>query len=147
VRRLIVSVTFVAVLAGGCGHSTPNGTVEGTFSLPGRPAADLARGGLAFLPGNGEVHRQGGIFGFLSGNRGGHRHTATVGGDGRYSVTLSAGSYAVIGALSGRPGGPVPESCAAQLHVDVTAHHTTHLDYVCQATPVDSSKPGSSPAP
>jgi len=140
-------MAFLVVLAAGCGHSTPSGTVDGIFSLPARPAADLARGGLAFLPGNGEVHRHGGILGFLSGNRGGHRHTATVGTDGRYSVKLPAGSYAVIGALSGHPGGPVPETCAAQMHVDVTANRTTQLDYVCHATPVDSSKHVSSPAP
>jgi len=140
-------MTFVVLLAAGCGRSSPSGTVDGYFSLPGRPAADLARGGLAFLPGNGVAHHHGGILGFLSGNRGGHRHTATVGADGRYSVRLPSGSYAVIGALSGHPGGPVPERCAAQTNVVVTPNRTTHLDYVCNATPVDSSERVSQPAP
>jgi len=140
-------LVFVMLLAAGCGHSTPSGTVDGSFSLPGRPAADLARGGLAFLPGNGEVHHQGGILGLFSGNGGGHRHTAKVAADGRYSIKLPAGSYAVIGALSGKPGGPLPETCAAQVQLVVTANHATNLDYVCQATPVDSSKSAGSPAP
>ena len=138
---------FVVLLAAGCGHSTPSGAVDGSFSLPGRPAADLARGGLAFLPGNGEVHHQGGILGFFSGNGGGHRHIAKVGDDGRYGIKLPAGSYAVIGALSGTPDGPVPETCAAQVQVVVTANRTTQLDYECQATPVDSTTRTSSPAP
>src|SRR5205823_10904581 len=56
--------------------------------LPGRPAADLQRGGLNFSRGaHGSAHGD----------------SVRVGPDGTYSVTLLPGSYSVIGALSGHP--------------------------------------------
>lgn len=100
--------------------------VDGYFRLPGRPAADLRRGGLNFST---NEHGKG------------HGHTALVNADGTYSVTLSPGSYSVIGALSGNPGGPAPETCAATLNVVVTANTTTRVDYECHATPATSPTP------
>lgn len=117
---------IVVQLAAGCGHTESRGVVDGYFRLPGRPAADLQRGGLNFSAGE---HGHG------------HGHTTRVGADGKYSVTLSPGSYSVIGALSGHAGGPAPESCAATMNVVVRANSTTHADYVCRATPVTSPKP------
>ena len=115
----------VALLVAGCGRTEHRGEVDGYFRLPGRPAADLQRGGLNFSTG---VHGQG---------RG---HTTRVSADGTYLITLSPGSYSVIGALSGHAGGPAPESCAATMNVVVKANSATHADYVCRATPV--TKPG-----
>ena len=119
-------MAIVALLVAGCGRTGPRGTVDGYFSLPGRPAADLQRGGLNFSAGE-------------HGN--GHGHTTRVGADGHYSITLSPGSYSVIGALSGHAGGPEPASCAATMTVVVTANSTTRADYVCSATPVTKPKP------
>ena len=117
-----VIVLIVVLLVAGCGAKS-SGVVDGHFRLPGRPAADLQRGGLNFSRGaHGSAHGD----------------TVRVGPDSRYRVTLLPGSYSVIGALSGHPGGPVPETCAATMHVVVTAHHTTRADYVCHATPVNS---------
>ena len=116
---------LAAVLLAACG-SAPRGVVDGSFRLPGRPAADLQRAGLNFSAGN---HGKG------------HGQTAKVSADGRYTVTLRPGTYSVIGALSGHPGGPAPETCAATIHVVVTAKSTTHIDYVCRATPVTSPTP------
>ena len=122
----MASLAIVALLVAGCGHPESRGVVDGSFRLPGRPAADLQRGGLNFSTG---VHGQG---------RG---HTTRVSADGTYTITLSPGSYSVIGALSGHAGGPAPESCAATMKVVVRANSTTHADYVCRATPVTKSEP------
>jgi hypothetical protein len=122
----MASMMVVALLAAGCGHTGQSGEVDGYFRLPGRPAADLQRGGLNFSTG---VHGQG---------RG---HTTRVSADGQYTITLSPGSYSVIGGLSGNPGGPGPETCAATMNVVVKANSTTHADYVCRATPVTKPKP------
>jgi hypothetical protein len=116
-------MTFTAIavlLLAGCGaHST--GVVDGVFHLPGRPAADLRRAGLNFSHGtHGSAHGE----------------TVRVGANGKYRVTLAPGSYSVIGALSGHPGGPEAEKCAATINVVVTAHTTTPADFVCHATPV-----------
>lgn len=116
----------VALLVTGCGHTESRGVVDGHFRLPGRPAADLQRGGLNFSTGD---HGQG---------RG---HTTRVSADGTYTVTLPPGSYSVIGALSGHAGGPAPETCAATMNVVVRANSTTVADYVCRATPVTSPTP------
>jgi hypothetical protein len=137
----------VALLVAGCGHAGPRGEVDGYFRLPGRPAADVQRGGLNFLPGKGTVQRRGGILGFLAPSGSGHGHVARVGADGRYSVTLPPGSYTVIGGLSGDPEGPAPESCAATITVVVTAHGTTRADFVCHATPVNARSPASPTTP
>jgi hypothetical protein len=126
VRRTIISTAIGALLIAGCGSGGSHGVVEGSFSLPGRPAADLQRGGLNFSLGQ---HGKG------------HGHTTTVGPDGRYTLKLSPGSYSVIGALSGRPGGPPPETCAGTMTVVVTADTTTHADYVCLAQPVNRPAP------
>jgi hypothetical protein len=134
VRRRITLTVIVMLLVVGCSHPKPHGVVDGYFRLPGRPATDLQRGGLNFLPAKGRGHHRGGVLGFLSGNHSGHGHVTTVGTDGRYTVTLPTGSYSVIGALSGHPGGPAPESCAARTNVVVRADRTSHLDYVCHAT-------------
>jgi hypothetical protein len=120
---LTAIVSIVVLLVAGCGAKS-SGVVDGFFRLPGR-TADLQRGGLNFSRG---AHGSG------------HGDTVRVGADGRYRVTLLPGSYSVIGALSGHPGGPVPETCDATMHVVVTAHHTTRADYVCHATPVNSRK-------
>ena len=120
-------MTLIAALLGaGCGHTGPRGVVDGQFSLPGRPAADLQRGGLNF---SADQH----------GN--GHGHTVRVSADGTYSVTLPPGSYSVIGGLSGKPGGSAAETCGATIDVVVTANSTTRADYVCRATPTISPTP------
>ena len=120
VRGRITLAVLAALLGTGCGHSGPRGVVEGFFSLPGRPAADLQRGGLNF---SADQHGSG------------HGHTTRVGADGAYSVTLPTGSYSVIGGLSGVSGGPSAETCSATINVVVTANSTTRADYVCHATP------------
>jgi hypothetical protein len=102
--------------------------VDGTFSLPGRPTADLQRGGLNFST-NGH------------GNGNGHGHTTRVNADGTYSVTLAAGTYSVIGALAGQAGGVAAETCDATINVTVTANSTVRADYVCHATPAVSPTP------
>jgi hypothetical protein len=120
---------IAAVLTAGCGHAQSHGVVEGYFRLPGRPAADLQRGGLNFAKVSEGVH----------GNGAGH--TVRVSADGSYNVTLAPGSYSVIGGLSGHPGGPAAEKCAAAINVVVTANSTTRADYVCDAVPATSSAP------
>jgi len=117
---------IAVLLMTGCGHPA-HGVVEGQFSLPGRPAADLQRGGLNFSAN--DQHGKG------------HGQTTRVKADGTYSVTLAPGSYSVIGGLSGKPGGPAAETCAATMTVVVTAHNSTRADYVCEATPVTLPSP------
>jgi hypothetical protein len=126
VRRTILLAVTAALLFAGCDAAGRRGTVVGYFRLPGAPAADLQRGGLNFAEGR---HGHG------------HGHTTRVEVDGRYTITLSPGSYEVIGGLSGHPGGPPPEKCAATMNVVVTANGTTRADYVCHATPVNASTP------
>jgi len=126
VRGRITSTLIVALLVAGCGHAGPRGVVEGYFRLPGRPAADLQRGGLNF---SADKH----------GN--GHGHTTRVSAGGTYSVTLSPGSYSVIGGLSGHPGGPAAERCGASINIVVRANSTTRADYVCRPTPTTSPTP------
>lgn len=112
---------LAALLLVGCSRGgTVTGTVDGHFSLPGRPAADLQRAGLNFSRG---AHGHG------------HGDTVRIALDGSYTVALSPGSYSVIGALSGSPS----ETCAATIHVVVTAHKTTRADFVCHATPAKPS--------
>ena len=129
VRRAVAPIVVAALLAAGCGRPQSRGVVDGYFRLPGRPAADLQRGGLNFAKATGGVH----------GN--GNGHTVAVSAEGAYTVTLSAGSYSVIGALSGHPGGPAPETCAETMNVVVTGNSTTRADYVCHAMPVTSPAP------
>jgi hypothetical protein len=112
---------IVAVLMAGCSRTAPSGVVEGTFRLPGRPASDLSRAGLNFSTGR---------------HGPGHGQTTKVGADGSYQITLPAGSYSVLGALSGQSGGAAPEACAAAMNVVVKAKTTTQADYVCNPTPV-----------
>jgi hypothetical protein len=119
-------VVIAALIAAGCSQAKPHGTVNGTFNLPGRSASDLQRGGLNFSIG-------------AHGN--GRGHTTAVAADGSYTVTLPPGSYSVIGALAGHPGGPAPESCAETMNIVVRAKATTRADYVCHATPMNSPKP------
>ncbi len=120
-------MALIAVLLSvGCGHPA-HGVVDGQFTLPGRPASDLERGGLNFS--TNEQHGKG------------HGQTTRVSADGTYSVTLAPGSYFVIGGLSGSPGGPAAETCGATIKVVVTANSTTRADYVCDATPVTSPTP------
>ena len=120
---------IVAVLAAGCSHAQPHGVVDGYFRLPGRPPADLQRGGLNFAKASEGVH----------GNGAGH--TVRVSADGSYTVTLAPGSYSVIGGLSGHPGGLAAEKCAATIDVVVMANSTTRADYVCDVVPATSSAP------
>jgi len=141
VRGRIASVVIVATLVAGCGHTHPYGQVDGSFRLPGRPVADLQRGGLNFLPAGGSTHRHRGIMGFFSRKRAGHGHLARVSADGSYSVSLSPGTYTVIGGLSGHPGGPAAESCAGAMNVVVIAKRTTRADFVCHGTPVNTPTP------
>jgi hypothetical protein len=126
-------LALVALLSAGCGHAQ-SGAVAGLFRLPGRSAADLQRAGLNFSKARDGAH----------GNGAGH--TVRVSADGRYTVTLSSGSYSVIGALSGQPGKVVPETCGTSINVVVRANRTAHIDYVCHATPVTTPtkvvKPG-----
>ena len=123
---LALTVLVTVLLGPGCGGAAQRGVVDGQFSLPGRPAADLQRGGLNFST---DEHGLG---------RG---HTTRVNADGTYSVTLPPGSYSVIGGLSGHSGGPAPETCSETINVVVTANGTTRADYVCHATPATSPKP------
>jgi hypothetical protein len=117
VRKRITLTVIAALLLVGCSRSAPaTGTVDGQFSLPGRPATELQRAGLNFSRG---AHGHG------------HGDTVRIDAEGRYTATLSPGSYSVIGALSGSP----PTTCAASIHVVVTAHKTTRADFVCHATP------------
>ena len=104
VRARIGSALVALLLVTGCG-AKPTGMVVGYFRLPGRPAADLQRGGLNFS---------------LGAHGNGHGETIRVGAGGKYAVTLVPGSYSVIGALSGQSGGPAAESCAAAMHVVAT---------------------------
>jgi hypothetical protein len=129
VRGGIGAGLIAALLAAGCGHSPPPGVVDGSFSVPGEPAADLQRGGLNFAKTSEGVH----------GNGAGH--TVRVSSDGAYTVTLSPGSYSVIGGLSGQPGGPAAGKCAEAMTVVVTAKSTTRADYVCHLVPVTSAAP------
>jgi hypothetical protein len=129
VRRLGTAIVIVALLAAGCGHSQSRGVVDGYFRLPASSAADLQRGGLNFAKAGAGVH----------GNGAGH--TVRVGADGKYRVTLPAGSYSVIGGLSGQPGGPAAEKCAASINVVVRANTTTRADYVCHAIAVAAPAP------
>ena len=119
-RRALIVV--VALLVAGCdsGPHGPPGIVSGHFSLPGRPAADLQRGGLNFSPGN---------------HGDGNGRTTTVSADGSYTISLPPGSYSVIGGLS-KHSGAAAESCAETITVMVTANSTTNADFVCHATPV-----------
>jgi hypothetical protein len=120
-----VTLAIATLLLAGCSQSA-RGVVEGSFSLPGRPAADVQRGGLNFSAG---FHGKG------------HGTTTRVSADGTYTVKLRPGTYSVIGALDGHSGGPPPETCAATMNVVVKANSTTHADYVCDATPVPPAKP------
>lgn len=126
VRGRLTWATIAILSIAGCSQARPSGTVTGHFSLPGRPAADLLRGGLNF-----STHQHGN----------GSGHTTRVGADGTYELTLPAGSYSVIGGLAGSPGGPSAESCDATINVVVVANATTRADYVCNPTP------GITPAP
>ena len=121
VRRALLGV---ALLVAGCGGSGPQGVVSGHFSLPGRPAADLQRGGLNFSPG---AHGDG------------NGRTTRVSADGEYAVSLPPGSFSVIGALSGHPGGPAPEACAETINLVVHGEQDPHADFVCHATPATAS--------
>jgi hypothetical protein len=94
--------------------------VEGQFSLPGRPATDLQRGGLNFSTGK---------------HGDGHGLTARVKADGTYSLSLPVGSYSVVGALAGADGGPTAETCQDTITVVITANTTTHADFQCHASP------------
>jgi hypothetical protein len=136
VRGKLALTVIVALLVAGCTHAGPRGTVDGYFRLPGRSADDLQRGGLNFLSANENGHGHRGVLSFLLGHGSGHGHTTRVGAGGWYTVTLSPGSYRVIGGLSGHAGGPPAESCASTINVVVTAKSTTRADYVCHATPV-----------
>ena len=98
------------------------GTVDGRFSLPGRPQADLQRAGLNFSRG-------------AHGN--GHGETVHINANGKYAVVLAPGSYSVIGALAGSPA----ENCAAAINVVVTAHNATHVDFVCHLARANPSRP------
>jgi len=112
----------VALLGSGCGDmgtSGPQGVVSGHFSLPGRPEADLQRGGLNFSPG---AHGDG------------NGRTTKVGADGAYTISLPPGTYSVIGGLS-KQSGAAAESCAETINVVVSANSTTQADFVCHATP------------
>jgi hypothetical protein len=115
-RKRITMTLVAALLLVGCSRGAPaTGTVDGHFRLPGRPAAELQRAGLNFSRG---AHGHG------------HGDTVRIAADGRYTVALPPGSYSVVGALSGPP----PETCAAPIHVVVTAHRTTRADFTCHAT-------------
>ena len=113
-------MVIVALLVAGCDSGThgPPGIVSGHFSLPGRPAADLQRGGLNFSTG---AHSDG------------NGRTTKVSADGEYTISLPPGSYSVIGGLS-KQSGAAAESCAETITVVVTANKTTNADFVCHAT-------------
>jgi hypothetical protein len=119
VGTLSVALSIVAASMGCANDGGPTGVVSGRFSLPGRPAADVQRGGLNFSPGS---HGHG------------NGRTAKVDGDGAYSISLPPDTYTVIGGLAGRGSAPA-ESCAETISVVVIASRTTHADFVCHATP------------
>jgi hypothetical protein len=135
VRRRLTLLVLVALLAAGCGHAQSRGVVAGFFRLPGGSAADLQRGGLNFAEASEGAH----------GNGAGH--AVRVSADGSYTVTLSSGSYSVIGALSGQPGKIEPETCGGSINVVVRANSTTRVDFVCHATPVTTPTSAAKPAP
>ena len=112
----------VALLVAGCnsGSYEPPGVVSGQFSLPGRSAADLQRGGLNFSPG---AHGDG------------NGRTTKVSANGSYTISLPPGAYSVIGGLS-KQSGAAAESCAETINVVVVANGTTNADFVCHAKPV-----------
>jgi len=112
----------VVVLVAGCdsGSHEPPGVVSGQFSLPGRPAADLQRGGLNFSRGD---------------HGDGNGRTTTVGAHGSYTISLPPGTYSVIGGLS-KQAGAAAESCAETITGVITANGTTKADFVCHASPV-----------
>ena len=116
---MVAGALFVA----GCssGSHGPPGVVSGQFSLPGRPTADLHRGGLNFSLGT-------------HGDDGNGR-TTKVNADGSYTISLPPGSYSVIDGLS-KQSGAAAESCADTINVVVTANSTTNADFVCHVTPV-----------
>jgi hypothetical protein len=119
-RASITAMVLIALLGAGCARPVHHGLVEGQFSLPGRPAADLQRAGLNFSTGK-------------HGN--GHGQTARVNPDGTYSLSLPVGSYSVIGALAGGSGASTAETCQETITVVITANGTTHADFVCHASP------------
>ena len=124
VRRRCASLVLVALLGAGCGQAPSRGVVAGFFRLSGGSAADLQRGGLNFAKASEGAH----------GN--GTGHLVRVSADGSYTVTLSSGSYSVIGALSGQPGKIASETCGGSIKVVVRGNSTTHADFVCHAAPV-----------
>ena len=134
-RRRLTLLALVVLLGAGCGRSPARGVVAGAFRLPGGSAADLQRGGLNFAKASEGAH----------GNGAGH--TVRVSADGSYTVTLSTGSYSVIGALSGQPGKIEPETCGGSINVVVRANTTTRVDYVCHATQVTTPTSTAKPAP
>ena len=118
-------MVMVALIVAGCGAGPhrPPGIVSGDFLLPGRPAADLQRGGLNFSTGT---------------HGGGHGRSVTVSADGSFTISLPPGSYSVIGGLA-KAAGAAAESCAETITVVVTANSTTDADFVCHATPVSGT--------
>ena len=112
----------VVVFLTGCtsGSHEPPGVVSGQFSVPGRPASDLQRGGLNFSSGA---------------HGGGNGLTTKVSADGSYTISLPPGTYSVIGGLA-KQSGAAAESCAETINVVVAANGNTHADFVCHATPV-----------
>jgi len=135
VRRRLTLLVLVTLLGVGCGHGQSSGVVAGFFRLPGGSAADLQRGGLNFAKASEGAH----------GNGAGH--TVQVSADGRYTVTLSSGSYSVVGALSGQPGKVAPETCGGSINVVVRANSTTRADFVCHATAVTTPTSSATPTP
>ena len=118
-RAGLTATALIMLLGAGCARSAQHGVAEGQFSLPGRPATDLQRGGLNLSTGS-------------HGN--GHGVTARVQADGSYSRSLPAGSYSVIGALAGRGGGPAAETCPEVITVVIAANTTTRADFVCHSS-------------
>ena len=111
----LVFLALAAVFLAGCsGPSPADGTLAGHLYGVGGPAPGLPRAwpGTVTLTGPG-VHQD-----------------VSVGTDGRYSVTVPAGRYAVVGRS------PLYESdaalCRATGVATVTSGHTTTANVLCQ---------------
>jgi len=121
------SLALVVVLAGctSSSHKPPatttvpttvaaKGTITGILEAVGGPA------GTANRPLSGGVTATGG----------GHSYSATVGTDGRYSLSVPAGTYTVVGRSPQYQGGAA--DCHAANPVAVSAGGTASADVGCE---------------
>ena len=110
---LLLAVTIIAVVSAGCGSSSNSGMIAGVFYGMGNVKTHV--GGV---PSSGTIR--------VSSPSG--SFTATAGKNGRFSVTVPAGTYKVTGRSPGQTGGI--SSC--QVHgLKVVASQTTQVAVTC----------------